>query len=50
MIAKLTPRAGELWFTFQNNVRTNLTLDEAVQLIMLSQDIPQERIRTKFSI
>jgi polyisoprenyl-teichoic acid--peptidoglycan teichoic acid transferase len=47
MIAKLTPRAGELWFSFQNNVRTNLTLDEAVQLIMLSQDIPQERIRTE---
>jgi polyisoprenyl-teichoic acid--peptidoglycan teichoic acid transferase len=46
MIAKLAPRAGELWFTFQNNVRTNLSLDEAVQLIILSQDIPQERIRT----
>jgi LCP family protein required for cell wall assembly len=47
MITKLAPRAGELWFTFQNNVRTNLTLDEAVQLILLSQDISQERIRTE---
>ena len=47
MIAKLAPRAAELWFTFQNNVRTNLSLDEAVQLVMLAQDIPQERIRAE---
>lgn len=46
MAPKLLVRAPQLWQSFQKNVRTNMTLDEAVQLALLVEDIPRERIRT----
>jgi LCP family protein required for cell wall assembly len=46
MVPQLIRQAPELWQTFQNNVRTNMTVDEALQLALLVQDIPSERIHT----
>jgi hypothetical protein len=36
----------ELWQTLQDNVNTNMTIDEALQLGLLVQDIPREQIHT----
>ncbi|MCA9979620.1 MAG: LCP family protein [Anaerolineales bacterium] len=38
-------QAPALWQTLDTNVRTTLTLDEALQLAMLVQEIPDENIR-----
>lgn len=46
MAPRLLVQAPQLWQSFQKNVRTNLTLDEAAQLALLVQDIPRERIQT----
>jgi len=45
-IPQLIAQAPQLWQTSQENVRTNMTLDEAIQLALLVQDIPRESIRT----
>ena len=47
MLPQLIARAPQLWRTFQANVRTNLAVDEAIQLALLAQDIPSENIRTE---
>ncbi len=44
MVPQLIRQAPQLWVTFQENVRTNLTPDEAIQLALLAQDIPSENI------
>ncbi|RMG91895.1 MAG: LytR family transcriptional regulator [Chloroflexi bacterium] len=46
MLPQLVRQAPQLWQTLQANVRTNMTLDEAVQLALLAQDIPRENITT----
>lgn len=46
MLPQLIARAPQLWRTFQENVHTNLALEDAVQLALLMQDIPDENIRT----
>ncbi len=45
-LPQLLAQAPQIWQTSQENVRTNMTLDEAIQLALLAQDIPQESIRT----
>ena len=45
MAPRLLVQAPQLWQTFQRNVDTNLTLEEALQLGLLAQDIPRESIR-----
>ena len=40
----LLGRAGEFWNTFEENVTTNMTYQEAVGLAMLVQEIPYENI------
>jgi polyisoprenyl-teichoic acid--peptidoglycan teichoic acid transferase len=45
MVPQLIARAPELWYTLQDNVQTNMSLDEAVQLALLVQDIPRSSIR-----
>lgn len=46
MVPQLIRQAPQLWQTFQVNVRTNMTIDEALQLGLLVQDIPREKIST----
>jgi LCP family protein required for cell wall assembly len=46
MAPQLLARAPELWRIFQRNVRTDLSLNEAVQLALLVQEIPTDSIRT----
>lgn len=46
MVPQLVRRAPQLWQAFQQNVRTNMTIDEAVQLALLMQEIPRENIQT----
>jgi LCP family protein required for cell wall assembly len=46
MVPQLMRQAPELWQTFQENVRTNMTIDEALQLGLLVQDIPRDQIGT----
>jgi LCP family protein required for cell wall assembly len=46
MLPQLIAQSPSLWQTFQENVRTNFTLDEALQLALLVQDIPRESIQT----
>ncbi len=46
MVPQLIRQAPQLWLTFQENVRTNMTPDEAVQLALLVQDIPSENINS----
>ncbi len=46
MIPQLIKQAPSVWQTLQTNVRTNMTLEEAVQLALLAQDIPRESIET----
>lgn len=43
-ISSLLLQAPQLWQTLQDNVRTNMTLDEAMQLALLVQEIPRENI------
>lgn len=45
MAPRLLARAPELWQSFQDNVETNMSLDEAIQLARLAQDIPRESIK-----
>ncbi len=45
-LPQLLAQAPQLWQTSQENVRTNMTLDEAIQLALLAQDIPRDSIRT----
>ena len=47
MAPQLLAKAPELWRIFQDNVETNLTLSEAIQLALLAQDIPRDNIRTE---
>jgi len=46
MVPQLMRQAPELWQTLQDNVNTNMTIDEALQLGLLVQDIPREQIHT----
>lgn len=43
-LPQLITKSMQLWQTFQKNVRTNLTFEEALQIILLTQDIPRESI------
>jgi LCP family protein required for cell wall assembly len=43
---KLLVQAPQLWQTFQDNVNTNLSFNDAMELALLFQDIPQENIQT----
>ncbi|GMQ78575.1 MAG: LCP family protein [Anaerolineae bacterium] len=47
MVPQLLTRAPELWRIFQRNVEMNLSLNEALQLALLIQDIPGESIRSE---
>jgi hypothetical protein len=47
MVPRLLTQAPELWRIFQDNVKTNLTLNEILSLALLAQDIPKENIRTE---
>jgi hypothetical protein len=47
MVPQLLTRAPELWRIFQRNVETNMSLNEAIQLGLLVQDIPKENIRNE---
>jgi len=47
MIPQFLTRAPELWRIFQDNVETNLSLTEVLELALLAQDIPRENIRTE---
>jgi LCP family protein required for cell wall assembly len=46
MIPQLLLGAPEFWSILQENVRTDLALDEIVQLALLTQDIPEGNIRS----
>jgi LCP family protein required for cell wall assembly len=46
LMPQLLAQAPALWQTSQENIRTNLKLDELVQLALLAQNIPQENIST----
>jgi polyisoprenyl-teichoic acid--peptidoglycan teichoic acid transferase len=46
MLPQLIRSAPAIWQTLQKNVRTNLTLEEALQLALLTQDIPRSSIKT----
>ncbi len=46
MLPQLIAQSPRLWQTLQENVRTNLTLDEGLQLALLMQDIPRDSIQT----
>ncbi|MGH2535770.1 MAG: LCP family protein [Candidatus Promineifilaceae bacterium] len=45
MAPELLLRAPDLWRIFRQNVTTNLTLEEAIALAQLAQEIPAESIR-----
>jgi LCP family protein required for cell wall assembly len=47
MVPQLLTRAPDLWRIFQDNVRTDLTLNEAVQLALLVEKIPAGSIRNE---
>jgi LCP family protein required for cell wall assembly len=46
MVPQLLLRAPQLWQTLEDNVRTNLTLEETLQLALLAQDIDPQNIRS----
>ncbi|MCP4427597.1 MAG: LCP family protein [Chloroflexi bacterium] len=46
MLPQLIAQSPRLWQALQDNVRTNLSLDEGLQLALLMQDIPRENIQT----
>lgn len=45
-VPQLLVRAPQLWRTMQDNIRTNLTLEESLQLALLAQDIDRQNIRS----
>ena len=45
-LPRLFIQAPQLWRTFQDNLNTNLALEDALELALLIQEIPQENIRT----
>lgn len=45
-LPQLIAQSPKLWQTFQGNVRTNMSLDEILQLALLTQEIPRESIHT----
>ena len=45
-LPQLIAQSPRLWQTFQGNVRTDLSLEEALQLALLVQEIPGESIHT----
>ncbi len=45
-LPNLLVQAPQLWRTFQDNVKTNLALDDAVELALLMQEIPAENTHT----
>ncbi len=47
MVPQLLTRAPELWRIFQDNIRTDLTLNEAIQLALLAEKIPAAKIRNE---
>jgi LCP family protein required for cell wall assembly len=47
MAPQLLAKAPDLWRIFQENVQTNMSLNEAIQLALLAQDIPRQNIRTE---
>lgn len=46
MAPRLLAQAPQLWRSLQENTKTNMTLEEAVQLGLLVQDIPSENVET----
>lgn len=46
MAPQLLSQSPQIWQSLQDNVRTNLSLDEAMQLALLVQDIPRDSIHT----
>jgi polyisoprenyl-teichoic acid--peptidoglycan teichoic acid transferase len=46
MLPQLITQSPQLWKTFQDNIRTNFSLDEVLQLALLVQDIPRSSIHT----
>lgn len=44
MIPQLIVQAPQLWQSFAENVHTNMTLEEAIQLALLAQTIPVDNI------
>lgn len=46
MIPQILMQAPEFWNILQDNVRTNLALDEIIQLGLLAQDISDENIHS----
>lgn len=46
MIPQLLAQAPQLWQTLQENVHTNMSLEEAMQLALLVQEIDEEQINT----
>lgn len=46
MLPQMLRQAPSIWQTVQDNVRTNLTLDQMVQMALLAQDIPADSITT----
>ncbi len=46
MIPQLVAQAPVLWQSLQANVRTDMSLEEALQLAILVQDIPRSSIKT----
>jgi LCP family protein required for cell wall assembly len=47
MAPQLVTRGPEMWRIFQDNVYTNMSLNEAIQLGLLAQEIPGESIRSE---
>ncbi len=47
MVPQIITKAPELWRIFQDNVETNLSMSEALELGLLAQDIPGDQIRTE---
>jgi polyisoprenyl-teichoic acid--peptidoglycan teichoic acid transferase len=47
MVPQLIGQAPDLWRIFQKNVRTNMSLNEAIQLVLLLQDIPAASRQTE---
>lgn len=45
-LTDLITQSPHIWQSLQENVRTNLTLDEAVQLALLMQNIPAASVQT----
>lgn len=46
ILPQLVGQAPVIWQTLQKNVRTNMSLEEGLQLALLAQDIPRSSIKT----